>query len=109
MPLIAPYLPLNPLLPGPNGDKDAEGMKKQVPSSNIGNDIKRKGRSFEISDGELKLRDITKSINPGIPMIWAMFSTERFNEISTERTKTRRDRFVRVALFSLPLWSDDAP
>jgi len=25
---------LNPLLPRPKGDKDAEGMKKQIPSSN---------------------------------------------------------------------------
>ena len=35
MPLIVPYLPLNPLLPRPKGAKDAEGMKKQIPSSNL--------------------------------------------------------------------------
>jgi len=31
---LVPYLPLNPLLPRPKGDKDAEGMKKQIPSNN---------------------------------------------------------------------------
>gem|GEM_PF-1413085 len=30
---LVPYLPLNPLLPRPKGDKDAEGMKKQIPSN----------------------------------------------------------------------------
>jgi len=34
MALVVPYLPLNPLLPRPKGDKDAEEMKKQIPSSN---------------------------------------------------------------------------
>jgi len=29
MPLIVPYLPLNPLLPRPKGAKDAEGMKSK--------------------------------------------------------------------------------
>jgi len=38
-PLIVPYLPLNPLLPRPKGDKDAEGMKKQIPSSNPSLDL----------------------------------------------------------------------
>ncbi len=33
MALIVPYLPLNPLLPRPKGGKDAEGMKKQIPSN----------------------------------------------------------------------------
>jgi hypothetical protein len=67
------------------------GTSVELLLSNIGSDIKRKGRSFEMVDGELKMRDIRKSIDEGIPMIWAMFSTEEFNEISTERTRARRD------------------
>lgn len=58
--------------------------------SNIGTDIKRKGRSFDITDGELKMRDIKKSIDSGIPIIWALFSTKEFNEISNERTASRK-------------------
>ena len=67
------------------------GTSVELLLSNIGSDIKRKGRSFDMVDGELKMRDIQKSIDEGIPMIWAMFSTEEFNEISTERTKSRKD------------------
>jgi hypothetical protein len=59
--------------------------------TNIGNDIKRKGRSFSIQEGELKMRDLKKWIDDGIPVIWGMYSTETFNEISTERTKVRRE------------------
>ncbi len=58
--------------------------------SNIGSDIKRKGRSFEIETGELKMRDIQRSIDDGIPIIWAMFSTSEFNDTATERTAMRK-------------------
>lgn len=58
--------------------------------SNIGSDIKRKGRSFKIEPGELKLRDIKRSIDDGIPIMWAMFSTEQFNDTASERTKMRK-------------------
>tara|TARA_R110002096_G_scaffold308757_1_gene503272 strand:+ start:1831 stop:3282 length:1452 start_codon:yes stop_codon:yes gene_type:complete len=58
--------------------------------SNIGRDIKRKGRSFEIETGELKMRDIQRSIDDGIPIIWACYSTSEFNKTSSERTKLRK-------------------
>lgn len=58
--------------------------------SNIGRDIKRKGRSFEIESGELKMRDIKRSIDDGIPVIWAIQSTEEFNDIATARTESRQ-------------------
>lgn len=68
--------------------------------SNIGSDIKRKGRSFEIESGELKLRDIKRSIDDGIPIIWAMLSTSEFNDTATERTALRKsepwDSYVEV-------------
>lgn len=67
------------------------GTSVELLLSNIGSDIKRKGRSFEISNGELKMRDIQKSIDAGIPMIWAVYSTEAFNETSTARTKERKE------------------
>ncbi|MEM6279415.1 MAG: C39 family peptidase, partial [Verrucomicrobiota bacterium] len=58
--------------------------------SNIGSDIKRKGRSFEIETGELKMRDIERSIDDGIPIMWAMFSTSEFNDTATARTEQRK-------------------
>lgn len=59
--------------------------------NNIGTDIKRKGRSFEIESGELKMRDIQKSIDDGIPIMWALQSTDEFNDTANERTAMRKD------------------
>jgi len=58
---------------------------------NIGRDIKRKGRSFEIETGELKLRDVKKSIDDGIPIIWACYSTSEFNNTANSRTRMRKE------------------
>jgi len=79
------------LLAMAGGTKAGGGTSPDLLLSAIGSDIKRKGRSFEITDGELKMRDIQKSVDAGIPVIWAMFSTETFNDIATERTKIRRE------------------
>ncbi|MEC5129179.1 C39 family peptidase [Verrucomicrobiales bacterium BCK34] len=59
--------------------------------NNIGSDIKRKGRSFDIESGELKMRDVQKSIDDGIPIIWAVYSTTEFNATSSERTAERQE------------------
>lgn len=57
----------------------------------VGKDIKRKGRSFKIWDGEIKLRELTRYIDDGIPVMWTLFSTKPFNEIANTRTKERQD------------------
>lgn len=67
------------------------GTSVDILLSNIGRDIKRKGRSFEATDGELKLRDIKKSVDEGIPLMWTLFSSESFNEVASERTITRKE------------------
>jgi len=57
MTLIVPYLPLNPLLPRPKGDKDAEGMKKQIPSNN-------KTRNFCLVHTNSQQRDMVQCSLP---------------------------------------------
>ncbi len=59
--------------------------------NNIGRDIKRKGRSFDIRRGSLRMRDIKRSIDGGIPIIWAMLSTPSLNETANARTKARAE------------------
>ena len=54
-------------------------------------DVKRKGRSLERWTGELKLREIAKHIDDGIPVMWALFSTREFNDIANMRTKKRTE------------------
>lgn len=57
-------------------------------------DIKRKGRSLEKWTGELKLREIAKHIDDGIPVMWSLFSTSEFNDIANARSKKRADASV---------------
>ena len=59
--------------------------------NNIGRDIKRKGRSFDIESGEIKMRDIKKKIDDGVPVIWALYSTSKFNATANQRTKARKE------------------
>ncbi len=60
--------------------------------SNVGRDIKRKGRSFDIYNGELKLREIKKQIDGGVPVMWTLFSTKQFNETANARTADRKEK-----------------
>ncbi len=55
-------------------------------------DVKRKGRSLKKwREDEIKIRDIAKYIDDGIPVMWGLYSTEEFNDIASERTKKRAD------------------
>lgn len=56
----------------------------------VGRDIKRKGRTFDSWYGPLKLRDIEKYIDRGVPVMWGLFSTKEFNETANKRTADRK-------------------
>ena len=58
-----------------------EGMAKQIRS---------KQRSFDSWQGELKLKELQKHIDRGVPVIWTLFSTDGFNKTANERTKVRQ-------------------
>jgi len=58
---------------------------------NIGQDIKRKGRKFDKWTGDLKMRDVRKSIDSGIPFVWALQSTKEFNDLANSRLGARRE------------------
>ncbi|MBL9153157.1 MAG: C39 family peptidase [Verrucomicrobiales bacterium] len=57
---------------------------------NIGQDIKRKGRKFDKWTGELKMRDVKKAIDSGIPFVWALQSTKEFNDLANTRLAARK-------------------
>lgn len=55
-------------------------------------DVKRKGRSLKKwREDEIKIRDLAKYIDDGIPIMWGLYSTEEFNDIANERTQKRAD------------------
>ena len=39
----------------------------------------------------MKLRDIKKHIDKGVPVMWALYSTGEWNKTATERTQERQD------------------
>jgi hypothetical protein len=67
---------------GTNVDMLLEGMAGQIRS---------KRRSFNTWNGELKLKEIAKYIDKGVPLMWCLYSTDKFNETANKRTKERKD------------------
>ena len=53
--------------------------------------IRSKRRSFDAWKGELKLKEIAKYIDKGVPLMWCLFSTKGFNDTANKRTKERKD------------------
>lgn len=56
----------------------------------IGRHIRAKGRSFESWDGEMKLRELARHIDKGLPVMWGLFSTDGFNGTANKRTEERK-------------------
>ena len=53
--------------------------------------IRSKRRSFDSWNGELKFKELTKYIDRGVPVMWTLYSTDKFNDIANARTKERKD------------------
>ena len=58
-----------------------EGMADQIRS---------KRRSFDSWQGPLKLKELAKYIDKGVPVMWLLYSTKEFNELANKRTEDRR-------------------
>ncbi len=56
----------------------------------VGRHIRAKGRSFDSWDGPMKMKDLTKILDKGVPVIWALFSTDEFNNTANARTAKRK-------------------
>lgn len=55
----------------------------------MGQYIRRKGRSFDNWMGEMKIKELAKYIDRGVPVIWGLSSTDAFNDIANARTQER--------------------
>jgi hypothetical protein len=53
--------------------------------------IRSKRRSFDSWNGELKLKEIAKYIDKGVPLMWCLYSTKEFNDTANKRTQERKD------------------
>ncbi len=66
------------------------GTSVELLLQGIGRHIKAKGRSFDSWNGPMKLRDLAKSIDRGVPVMWCLFSTDGFNKTADDRTAARK-------------------
>lgn len=56
----------------------------------MGRFIRSKGRSFDMWNGEIKLKEIAKHIDKGVPVIWALYSSKPFNQTANKRLDERK-------------------
>lgn len=66
------------------------GTSVQVLLSNVKSAVYRKGRrTNEERIKTLKIRDVKREIDKGIPLMWTMFSVDEYNKITDENTAGR--------------------
>jgi hypothetical protein len=66
------------------------GTSVELLLEGVGRHIRAKGRSFDSWQGEMKMKDLARQIDKGVPVIWALQSTELFNKTANARTKDRQ-------------------
>jgi hypothetical protein len=67
------------------------GTSMQAIFEGMAGQIRSKNRSADAWQGEMKLKELQKHIDKGIPVLWTLFSTDDFNKTANERTKARKD------------------
>jgi len=67
------------------------GTSMQAIFKGMAGQIRSKNRTADSWQGELKLKELQKHIDKGVPVIWTLFSTDDFNKVANERTKARKD------------------
>lgn len=66
------------------------GTSVEVLLDGMASQIRNKSRSFDAWNGELKIKEIAKHIDKGLPLMWTLFSTKEFNDTANKRTKERK-------------------
>lgn len=56
----------------------------------VGRLIRSKARSFDSWNGEMKMKEIAKYVDKGVPLMWCLCSTKGFNDTANKRTKERK-------------------
>ena len=79
------------------------GTSVQMLLQGVKKDITSKGRTFDSWEGELKLKELQKYIDKGVPVIWALYSTDDFNKLANDRTKARKE------MADFKQWKDKLP
>jgi hypothetical protein len=67
------------------------GTSVEMLLEGIAPQIRSKRRSFDAWSGELKVKEIAKYIDKGVPIMWCLYSTDKFNDTANKRTKDRKE------------------
>ncbi|WP_395739531.1 C39 family peptidase [Prosthecobacter sp.] len=66
------------------------GTSVEMLLEGIAPQIRSKRRSFDAWTGEMKMKEIAKYVDKGVPIMWTLFSTDKFNDTANDRTKDRK-------------------
>jgi len=70
--------------------KAGGGTSVEMLMENLRSQVYRKGRRLKETDVKtLRIRDVKREIDSGIPLLWRMCSMEEYNEIADENTAKR--------------------
>jgi hypothetical protein len=78
------------VLANAGGTKMGGGTSMLALFEGVGKYIRRKGRSFDNWEGEMKIKELAKHIDKGVPVIWGLYSTDAFNDAANQRTEARK-------------------
>jgi len=67
------------------------GTSVEMLLDGMADQIRSKRRSFDSWQGEMKIKEIAKYIDKGVPLMWTLYSTDGFNDTANKRTKERKD------------------
>ncbi len=67
------------------------GTSVELLLDGVASQIRNKRRAFDSWTGEIKLKEIAKHIDKGLPLMWTLYSTDEFNATANKRTKERKD------------------
>ncbi|WP_395751327.1 C39 family peptidase [Prosthecobacter sp.] len=66
------------------------GTSVEMLLEGIAPQIRSKRRSFDAWQGELKMKEIAKYVDKGVPIMWRLYSTDKFNDTANKRTQDRK-------------------
>ncbi|MBL9116176.1 MAG: hypothetical protein JNJ83_14305 [Verrucomicrobiaceae bacterium] len=78
------------VLANAGGTKLGGGTSMRALFEGVGRYIRRKGRKFDEWNGEMKIKELAKFIDRGVPVIWGLSSTDEFNDTANKRTEQRK-------------------
>ncbi|MFP4204341.1 MAG: hypothetical protein ACLFS4_08425 [Opitutales bacterium] len=83
-------IPADMYLLAMSGQSGAEGAIMEDFIDGVDRDIGRYGRNLKRKNFQMAIRNVSRYIDKGMPILWQHFSTEDFNELANKQTTARK-------------------